>query len=108
MKEEQLKKDLDEALDALEMMWNQYCPPPSYHDFMSAGEYAETVLQRLRPNFVLNPPDSEWQCEVVDCREAGSCGTPVSGKSGDMSSRYRHLCWEHYRKIPNPDLAFKT
>ncbi|MBH8559724.1 hypothetical protein [Hymenobacter negativus] len=39
-------KDLYEALSALSSMWNQYCPPPWTHMFMSAGEEAEEVLQK--------------------------------------------------------------
>jgi len=37
---------LFEALSALSSMWNQYCPPPRTHMFMSAGEEAEEVLQK--------------------------------------------------------------
>ena len=39
-------KDLFDALSALSSMWNQYCPPPWTHEFMSAGEEAEEVLQK--------------------------------------------------------------
>ena len=39
-------KDLFEALSALSSMWNQYCPLPWTHMFMSAGEEAEEVLQK--------------------------------------------------------------
>ncbi|MDO7874690.1 hypothetical protein Q5H93_08090 [Hymenobacter sp. ASUV-10] len=46
-------KDLFDALGALTSMWNQYCPPPWTHMFMSAGEDAEEVLKKwqlMRPD----------------------------------------------------------
>lgn len=39
-------KALFEALAALSSMWNQYCPPPWTHQFMSAGEDAEAILRK--------------------------------------------------------------
>ena len=42
----QRNQDLFEALSALSSMWNQYCPLPWTHMFMSAGEEAEEVLQK--------------------------------------------------------------
>lgn len=39
-----LQTELYKSLDALCMMWNQYCPPPLTHMHMSAGEYTEKIL----------------------------------------------------------------
>ena len=39
-------KDLFDVLSALSSIWNQYCPLPWTHQFMSAGEEAEEVLQK--------------------------------------------------------------
>ena len=50
---EEIEQDLSDVLDALEDMWTQYCPPPHYHEYMSAGERTEVLLQRLRPDFPL-------------------------------------------------------
>lgn len=54
------RDDLNDALDALECMVEQYLGPRDgrfgepgneySHDFMTAGEYATEVLSRLRPN----------------------------------------------------------
>lgn len=64
-----LEADLDEALDALEMMVGQYLhnetdDPNDYgHDFMSAGECACEVLAKFRP--------TEWRLTP-----AGATNTP--------------------------------
>lgn len=39
------KPSKKEILYALASMWEQYCPPPYGHSFMSAGENAEEVLE---------------------------------------------------------------
>lgn len=48
-----IEQDLEDALDAVEMMVGQYlyeAPEGGYdHSFMSAGEYACEVMARLRP-----------------------------------------------------------
>lgn len=33
-------------LYALCLMWNQYCPPPHTHYYMTAGEQTQAVLQQ--------------------------------------------------------------
>jgi hypothetical protein len=43
---EELIQLLAESLSALSAMWQQYCPPPWTHMFMSAGEQAEEVLNQ--------------------------------------------------------------
>lgn len=35
-----------ELYEALQMMWNQYCPEPLTHEYMTAGENCEEVLQK--------------------------------------------------------------
>lgn len=63
-------QELYYALDALAGMWNQYCPPPSTHMFMSAGEEAEDVLVYwglLRPNeTAIYPEDDDAPQRVKD------------------------------------------
>lgn len=49
-KEREIQSELYEAL---QMMWEQYCPPPHTHQYMTAGENCEEVLGRywyLRPH----------------------------------------------------------
>lgn len=43
-----MTQELFESLEALCKMWNQYCPLPNGHVFMSAGENAEDVLCKYR------------------------------------------------------------
>ena len=47
-----MTKQLFEALEALAMMWNQYCDGESGHLCMSAGEQAEEVLSKY--NLLIN------------------------------------------------------
>jgi hypothetical protein len=44
--ETKITPELFEALEALCKMYNQYCPPPTGHLFMSAGEEADDVLYK--------------------------------------------------------------
>jgi len=41
-----MNKELFDALEALCMMWTQYCDTEWGHECMSAGEHAEEVLDR--------------------------------------------------------------
>ena len=43
-----MDKNLFEALEALCMMWEQYCSGKSGHDFMSAGEETADVLDKYK------------------------------------------------------------
>lgn len=43
---EELEREKLEMLEALCDMWEQYCPPPYTHAFMSAGEGTEVVLDK--------------------------------------------------------------
>jgi hypothetical protein len=38
--------DAKELYEALEMMWEQYCPEPFTHKYMTAGENCEEMLQK--------------------------------------------------------------
>jgi hypothetical protein len=41
----EVNADAVELYEALEMMWEQYCPEPFTHQYMTAGENCEEVLQ---------------------------------------------------------------
>jgi hypothetical protein len=41
----QVTKENAPILEALCLMWNQYCPPDVGHQYMTAGEATEVVLQ---------------------------------------------------------------
>jgi len=48
-----------QILSALASMWNQYCPPPWTHNFMSAGEEAEEVLEAY--GLLLKDKTVDWK-----------------------------------------------
>lgn len=43
-----MNQELYDALEALCLMWNQYCDGPFGHMCMSAGEHTEFVLNRYK------------------------------------------------------------
>lgn len=45
---EEEQEKLKELYEALGKMWEQYCPEPLTHLFMSAGENAEEMLDKYR------------------------------------------------------------
>jgi|SRR3989337_188813 len=51
LREERARGEIKELVDALESMYDQYCD--SGHDFMSAGEGAESVLRKHQTTNVL-------------------------------------------------------
>lgn len=44
----QSEHEQSEIYESLHDMWDQYCQPPYYHDFMSAGEHASVILERYK------------------------------------------------------------
>ena len=54
---QQGREEKEELYDALERMWEQYCPEPYTHMYMQAGENCERVLEKYK--YLTHPKDKE-------------------------------------------------
>lgn len=66
-RDKEWERERREILEALAFMWEQYCPPPFTHKYMTAGEATEVILQRygiLKANASI-----DWQAPSLLPRE---------------------------------------
>jgi len=66
------------ALHALALMWNQYCPPPYGHQFMSAGECAADVLEN--EGLMKGDADTGGEAEELDERHLENAKAEINRK----------------------------